>query len=81
LVVASGVRTVGIDAASIDAGDSTELPTHHVLAAARAVIAENLTGLAALVDAGPATVWLLPLALEHAEGSPIRAVARLTGPE
>jgi arylformamidase len=76
LVVTAGVRTVGIDAPSIDATDARALPSHHVLAAAHAVIAENLTGLADLLTA-PATVWLLPLALEHAEGSPVRAVAQL----
>lgn len=81
LVVAAGVRTLGIDAASIDATDSSSLPAHRVFATAHGVIAENLTGLAALFDAGPATVWLMPLALEHAEGSPIRAIARLTREE
>ncbi|HZE67232.1 MAG TPA: cyclase family protein [Sporichthyaceae bacterium] len=78
LVVAAGVRTVGIDASSIDATDAVALPSHHVLAAAHAVIAENLTGLPDLLVAGPATVWLLPLALAGAEGSPVRAVARVT---
>jgi kynurenine formamidase len=72
---------VGIDASSIDATEATTLPAHRVLAAADGVIAENLTGVAALLNTGPATVWLLPLALEHAEGSPIRAVAQLSRPE
>lgn len=80
LVVTAGVRTVGIDAPSIDPGDAPALPAHHVLAAAHAVIAENLTGLADLLST-PATVWLLPLALEHAEGSPVRAVAHLARSE
>lgn len=75
LLVTAGVRTVGIDAPSIDATAAPALPAHHVLAAAHAVIAENLTGLADLLTT-PATVWLLPLALEHAEGSPVRAVAQ-----
>jgi kynurenine formamidase len=81
VVVQAGVRTVGIDASSVDALDSTTLPTHRVLAAAHAVIAENLTDVAVLLGSGPATVWLMPLALEHAEGSPVRAIARLSGPE
>lgn len=80
LVVTAGVRTVGIDASSIDPTDAPALPSHHVLAAAHAVITENLTGLADLL-AAPATVWLLPLALEHAEGSPVRAVAHLARSE
>jgi arylformamidase len=80
-VVAAGTRTVGIDAPSIDAPGATGLPSHRVLAAAGAVIAENLTNLEALLDA-PATdghvrVWLLPLAITRADGSPVRAVAEI----
>ncbi|MGQ0846572.1 MAG: cyclase family protein [Sporichthyaceae bacterium] len=100
--VATGIRTVGIDAPSVDTADPA-LPTHHVLAAAHCVIAENLrdlermlgrvsrngstnpdepgtpTAIADDVRNGPLTawrVWLLPLALEGADGSPVRAVAQ-----
>jgi len=73
LLLGHGIRTVGIDAPSIDAPQSRELPTHHVLARAGVVIAENLTNL----DQVPtgATVWLLPLPLTGADGAPARAVA------
>lgn len=99
--VAAGIRTIGIDAPSVDADDPT-LPTHRVLAAAHAVIVENLRGLEQLCGASPVSrsgstnpnesdtratteddvfsgcwVWLLPLALRGADGSPIRAVAAL----
>lgn len=74
-IVNHGVRTVGIDAPSIDPSDPA-LPAHHVLAKTGAVIAENLTNLEQLIDQD-ATIWLLPLALAGADGSPVRAVAEL----
>jgi kynurenine formamidase len=84
----AGVRTIGIDAPSIDRSvdvGSDSLPaleTHRILAREHAVIAENLTRLEMLLDLEPspgaATVWLLPLALDRADGSPVRAVAQLT---
>lgn len=74
-VLAAGIRTVGIDAPSVDT-DPAALPTHHVLADAHAVIAENLRGLEDLLDrpSRRGHVWLLPLALDRADGSPVRAV-------
>lgn len=78
-IVAAGVRTVGIDAPSVDRPGDAALPAHHVLAAAHAVIVENLTNLDALPapDAAgePVTVWLLPLPLAGTDGAPVRAVA------
>ncbi|GAA0636271.1 cyclase family protein [Sporichthya brevicatena] len=72
-IVAAGIRTVGIDAPSIDRPGDTALPSHHVLARAGAVIAENLTNLDAVPDG--AVAWLLPLPLAGADGAPVRAVA------
>jgi kynurenine formamidase len=83
-LVAAGVRTVGIDALSVDVtpepGDpSAGLPTHLVLAEAGCVIAENLTGLDPLLGAQAAgasvEVSLLPMRLAGADGAPVRAVA------
>jgi kynurenine formamidase len=73
LLLGAGVRTVGIDAPSIDHPGDATLPSHHLLARTGAVIAENLTHLDA-VPAG-AQIWLLPLPLAGADGAPIRAVA------
>lgn len=73
LLLGYGIRTVGIDAPSIDEPGSTALPSHHVLARAGVVIAENLTHLEQVPDG--ATVWLLPLPLHGADGAPVRAVA------
>ncbi|GII30871.1 cyclase family protein [Planotetraspora mira] len=81
LIVGSGIRTVGIDALSVDPTPTEELPAHRVLCGAHAVIAENLRGLDRLVDAQkegrPIEVSLLPLRLEGADGAPVRAVARI----
>ncbi|MEV5408454.1 cyclase family protein [Thermopolyspora sp. NPDC052614] len=81
LLAGAGVPTVGIDALSVDATPAEELPAHHALCGAGVVIAENLANLDALVEAQsagvPIEVSLLPLRLFGADGSPVRAVARL----
>ncbi|MUN41907.1 cyclase family protein [Actinomadura litoris] len=85
-IVAAGVRTVGIDALSVDrtpppGSEDFSPAAHRVLCGAGAVIAENLTGLDRLLDAqagGRAvTVYLFPLALAGADGAPVRAVAQV----
>lgn len=85
-IVEAGVRTVGVDAASVDPSDpepasAPGLPAHRVLCGAHAVIAENLRNLGPLLDAQaagrPIEVFLLPLRLRAADGSPVRAVARI----
>ena len=85
-IVAAGVRTVGIDALSVDrtpppGSDDFSLDAHRVLCGAGAVIAENLTGLGRVVAAQQAgcaiDVSLFPIALTGADGAPVRAVARV----
>ncbi|WP_458686715.1 cyclase family protein [Nocardia tengchongensis] len=80
-LVAAGVRTLGIDALSVDPTPAEEIPVHRILCGAHAVIAENLTGLAAVLDAQTAgqrvEVSLFPLHLPGADGAPVRAVARV----
>jgi kynurenine formamidase len=82
LLVARGVRTVGIDALSVDPTPATDFPAHRVLCGAHAVIAENLTGLDRLLRAQasgrPIEVFMLPLRLPGADGAPVRAVARVS---
>ena len=80
------MRTVGIDALSVDAtpaDEATGLPSHQVLCGAHAVIAENLTALEPLLVAQAAglaiEVSLLPLRIERGDGAPIRAVATVRG--
>jgi len=83
LLVERGVRTVGIDALSVDPTPAEDFPAHRVLCGAHAVIAENLTGLDRLVAAQAAgrgvEVSMLPIRLAGADGAPVRAVARLSG--
>ena len=84
-LVAAGVRTVGIDALSVDLTPddpaTAALTTHLVLAESGAVIAENLTRLESLLAAQhrgrPVSVSLLPLRIGGGDGSPVRAVAHL----
>ncbi|OLT38619.1 cyclase [Actinomadura sp. CNU-125] len=83
-IVAAGVRTVGIDALSVDptpalGSDDFSLAAHRVLCGAEAVIAENLTNLDALLAARGRTIEasLFPLHLAGADGAPTRAVARI----
>nr|WP_081639834.1 cyclase family protein [Actinomadura flavalba] len=84
-IVATGVRTVAIDALSVDrtpAPDETSftLAAHRTLCGAGAVIAENLTALHEVHEARTAghqvETSLFPLALT-ADGAPIRAIARV----
>ncbi|NRQ39915.1 cyclase family protein, partial [Nonomuraea sp. NN258] len=81
LLVERGVRTVGIDALSVDPTPAEDFPAHRVLCGAHAVIAENLRGLDRLLDAQQAgrrvEVSLLPIKLAGADGAPVRAVARI----
>ena len=70
-----GVRTIGLDAPSVDATpDHDGYPCHHLVAAAGGVIVENLTNLAA-VDFPDPFLSVLPLRLTGADGAPARAVA------
>lgn len=69
-----GVRTVGIDAPSIDPTGDTTLAAHRVVAAAGGVICENLRNLEK-IDFPDPLVTLLPIPLGGADGAPVRAVA------
>ena len=75
-LVAVGVRTVGIDALSIDETGGAALPAHGALLGAGGVVVENLTNLAA-VDHPEPVLSVLPLPLRGSDGSPVRAVALL----
>lgn len=74
-----GVRAIGIDAINLDeTPDETHpgigYPVHHLIASTGGVIVENLRDLAS-VDFPDPLVSVLPIALEHADGAPVRAVA------
>jgi kynurenine formamidase len=78
-ILASGVRTICIDAINIDETPDGEhpgegFPTHHLIAEAGGVIGENFRNLGA-IDWPDPVVSCFPLALESADGAPVRAVA------
>ncbi|WP_327434091.1 cyclase family protein [Streptomyces sp. NBC_01236] len=83
-VVDAGVRTVAVDALSVDPTGGDGLPAHRVLCGTGGVIAENLTHLDRVADAHAAghsiEVFLFPLRLAAADGAPARATARVTPP-
>lgn len=79
-IVAGGIRTVGIDALSVDrtpgpGEDDFSLVAHRTLLRAGAVIVENLTGLDRLIGAARVEVFAFPIRLTG-DGAPVRAVAR-----
>lgn len=74
-----GVRTICIDAINLDeTPDATHpgvgYPCHHLVADVGGVIGENLRGFESLDFPDP-LVCVIPLALEAADGAPVRAVA------
>lgn len=71
-LVAEGFALVGTDAPSIDPVESTALEAHRILAEAGIPNVENLA--LSGVEAGRYTFIGLPLRLEEADSSPVRAV-------
>jgi arylformamidase len=75
----AGLRTVGIDALSVDRtpenAAESRLETHEALLGAGGVIIENLTHLDALAGLANPLFVCLPLNLNGVDGSPARAVA------
>jgi kynurenine formamidase len=79
LLLDAGVRTVAVDALSVDEtvseGEQPEgYPAHHLILGAGGVIAENLANLGA-IDFPEPLISLLPLKLGGSDGAPVRAVA------
>ena len=73
-LVGAGIRGLGIDMISVDEVDSTAFAIHNILLGADLVIIENLTNLEALPDSA-FSFYCFPLRIQHADGSPVRAVA------
>jgi arylformamidase len=74
MLAGAGVRLVGTDAPSIDPFDSKDLPAHNRLGTSDVAILENL--LLDGVPEGDYELIALPLRLEEADASPVRAVLR-----
>lgn len=69
-----GLRLIGLDSPSVDAFDSKDLPCHHALYQYGIVNLESL--LLRTVPDGEYELIALPLKLDAACGSPVRAVLR-----
>lgn len=78
-IAGAGVRTVGIDALSVDPtpqdAAAIRFDAHVALLEPAGVIVENLTNLEALIGHDDLVVSVLPIALARADGAPVRAVA------
>jgi arylformamidase len=74
------LKGVGVDAFSLDRMISAykvneeNLPNHHILLGKDILLIENLTNLDKLSDR-PFSFQCLPLKVENADGSPVRAIA------
>ena len=69
-----GLKGVGIDTPSFDRMHSNRHPIHKIFFSRNVILIENLTNLDPLPQSG-FTMVCLPLPIERADGSPIRAVA------
>jgi arylformamidase len=74
LLVAAGLRLIGLDGQSMDHADSKTLPVHKALRRGRVAILENLD--LTQVPAGAYELIALPLRLVGVDASPVRAVLR-----
>ena len=74
MLAEAGLKGIGIDCISVDPANVFHLPIHRILMEANMVIIENLTNLDELLNR-EFTLSALPLKLEKADGSPVRAVA------
>lgn len=69
-----GIALIGVDVPSVDALDSKDLPIHHALHDANIRILEGLD--LSAVPPGIYELIALPLRLDSADGSPVRAILR-----
>jgi arylformamidase len=74
-LVERGASLVGTDTFNVDDSVRGTTHAHAVLLGADVLIVENLTGLDALSPGRPYTCAFVPLRLEGADGSPVRAYA------
>jgi arylformamidase len=75
-LIGRNLKGVGLDAISVDPVGASEFSNHLAFFRAGLIVVENLVGLDALI--GRTFLFsCLPLALPHADGSPVRAVAML----
>jgi arylformamidase len=68
------LKGIGIDASSFDKISSTDLKNHKILLSKNLILIENLCNLSQLPPCG-FLFSCLPLKIEEADGSPVRAIA------
>lgn len=73
-LVSKKVNLVGIDSPSIDLGNNHQFPVHHIFAKNNTLIVENLTNLKK-IKKSPFNFSAIPLKIQNATGSPVRAFA------
>ena len=73
-IASFNLKGIGSDMISVDPSDSRTLPIHQIFLGNNIVIIENLTNLEQLLQQ-EFTFYCLPLKIEQADGSPVRAVA------
>jgi kynurenine formamidase len=76
LIIERNIRCVCMDAISADKVEDAHLPVHKKLLGNGVMIAENLTNLDLLPD-GKFELYLIPLLISEADGSPLRAFAKI----
>lgn len=72
------LKALGFDVISVDKMGSEELPNHNLLLKNEILVIENLTNLDKLIDK-QFELNCIPLKIEGADGSPVRAFARILG--
>ncbi len=70
------LKAFGFDAISVDDIDAPSLPNHHLLLSKEVLIIENMTNLDKLIGR-EFELYCIPLLIHEADGSPVRAFARL----
>lgn len=75
-LISKGVKVFGTDALSLDAFNSDGNPVHQIVLGSDRLIIENLTNLSRLPPCF--TFIALPLRIENASASPVRAIALVT---
>jgi arylformamidase len=73
-----GLKGLGVDAISVDPLQATGLPVHRRLLEEQIIVIENLTRLKDLPQSG-FTFFALPLRIQDGDGSPVRAIAMISG--
>ena len=73
-----GLKGLGVDAISVDPPQATGLPVHRRLLEEQIILVENLNRLQDLPQSG-FTFFALPLRIRDGDGSPVRAVAMISG--